>query len=924
MEAAWQALQGTRLLTLTGPGGSGKTRLAVELASRVERAGWVELAGLADPRILGEHVAMTLGVFDRSGKPSLSSIVERYAPYPLLLVLDNCEHVVDAAATVIAELLRKCPATKVLATSREALGVAGERTLAVPPLSLPLDDSLEAAAQADAIALFVDRAQDVRAGFELTARNAPAVARICRRLDGIPLAIELAAARVRALGPTELAEKLESSVGLLETGSRAALPRHRTIRDTLDWSYRLLSGEERTLLRRLSVFTGTFSLDAVESVCAGPGDAPGATLDRVTALLDKSLLLYDAGDAGARYRLLETVREYAAEHLAETGETDAIRERHARFFVGLAERAAPAIAGGVGDENWIARLDEEAANFRDAHDWCEQESSRLELSLRLAVALHWYWFARGRFNEGRLRIGIALTFAEGIDPMLRGRALTVLGRLALWQGDAAHVHGPMQEAVAVLRPHGDTPSLADALHGLGIAAALQGGSAEARRLIDEAAALAGAEGPLMPWIEYWRGQIAEWDPDPDTARHAYERALAMGRRLGHRTAIGHSLAALGRLAAAGHRLEVAVQTLQEALTVLRDIEDQWGMTVALQGLARTAAKAGQASRAATLLGAADVVRDELGVELIAPLRTYQEATIALARGQIGEPAFWCAWAEGKARPLAETVAEAVSPPAPVAGPAAAPAAAPVDLRIRTLGAFETFVRNRRVEKTEWGSSRARELLAYLACHPDGRTKAQIGLALWPDASPGQLRNTFHVTLHRLRHALALPDAIQVDGDRYRLNGSLSREVDAELFEQETRAALRELRRGGEATAALDAAAARYRGEFLGGESAGEWADERRDRLRQLHLDALDAIGRAHMERERYVEAAEAWRALLAADPVNEDACRRYMVCLDHAGDRAGALRAFDALVRALRDELGVRPERETAALRDKLSTRSAV
>ena len=201
------------------------------------------------------------------------------------------------------------------------------------------------------------------------------------------------------------------------TPSRAALPRHRTIRDTIEWSYRLLTDQERTLLRRLSVFHGTFSLDAVESVCAAPGATCATMLDLVTGLVDKSLLLCDATDAGTRYRLLETVREYAAERLHETGETDAIRDRHARFYVSLAERAAPAVFWGD-DEAWLARLDEEAANFRDVHDWCEQQTSRLELSLRLAVALQWHWYARGRFNEGRLRLGIALTFAEQAPPLM--------------------------------------------------------------------------------------------------------------------------------------------------------------------------------------------------------------------------------------------------------------------------------------------------------------------------------------------------------------------------------------------------------------------------------------------------------------------------------------------------------------------------
>ena len=925
VDAASRALETTRLLTLTGTGGSGKTRLAVELATRHPAAAWVELAPLSDARYLAEYVATTLGVPDRKGKPSLTQIVERLATRPLLLVLDNCEHLVEPSARLVADLLRECPALKVLATSREALGVAGERTFLVEPLSLPPAgaSTLQAAQASDAVALFVERAQDVRGSFALTEKNAAAISRICRRLDGIPLAIELAAARVRALDPEQLAERLDSSIGLLDTGSRAALPRHRTIRDTIEWSYRLLTDDERMLLRRLSVFHGTFSLDAVEGVCAEPGATSATMLDLVTGLLDKSLLLCDPSDAGTRYRLIETVREYAAEKLQEAGETDAIRERHARFFVSLAERAAPAIFGGGGDEAWMVRLDEEAPNFRDVHDWCEQQTGRLELSLRLAVALHWHWYARGRFNEGRLRLGIALTFAEQAPPLLRGRALTVLGRLAIWQGDYAGMHAPMEEAVSLLRPLGDSASLAYALHGLGIAAGFLNQVSEARRLIDEAAAMAGdAPGALRAWIEYWRGLVAEWDHDPDAARQAYERALAVGRQLGHKPATAHALCVLGRLAAANGDEAVASSALNESLALFRDNEDRWGLAHVLLGHARLSAGSGQPARAAALLGTADTLREELSIELSPPDREYRDATIGTALTTIGEPAFWCAWAEGRKQPLDDAVAAALAPPVTVSGDvASAPASeAPLDLKIAALGVLEVHTRQGRVEKSQWGSNRARELLLFLACNRDGCTKAQIGLALWPDASPAQLRNTFHVTLHRLRHALGIPDAIQVDGDRYRINPSLAWELDADLFERDLRASVRDLRAGADATAALAAACARYRGDFLAGETVGEWADERRDRLRRLHLGGLETLGRALMERERYIEAADAFAALLALDPVNEDACRRHMICLAHLGDRASALRAYDALVRALRDDLGVKPGRDTVALRDKLAT----
>lgn len=925
VEAAWQALETTRLLTLMGPGGSGKTRLAIELASRVEDAAWVELAPLSDPRALAAYAATALGVPDRAGKPSFAHIVQRVQGRPLLLVLDNCEHIVERCAAFVAQLLRECQALKILATSREALGVAGERVVVVHPLSLPAGDvlTLEAAQASDAVALFVERARDVLAGFELTSKNAAAVSRICRRLDGIPLALELAAARMRALDPEQLAARLESSLGLLDAAGRAALPRHRTIRDTIDWSYRLLTEDERTLLRRLAVFNGTFSLDAVEAICADARERGAAALDLVTGLIDKSLLLCDAGDAGTRYRLLETVREYAGERLRDAGETDGIRERHARFFVALAERAAPAIFGGAGDEAWLARLDEEIANLREAHDWCEQQTARLELSLRLGVALHWYWYARGRFNEGRLRLGVALTFAENVASPLRGRAAAALGFLAVWQGDDAAVHPRMEEAAALLRAAGDRASAAHALSGLGIAAALQGRADDARRLVGDAALCVEDEPPgaLVAWIEYWRGFAAEAGRDAERARHAYQRALILGRRLNHRTVIAHALCAIGRQAAAEGHSEAAAAALRESTAIFREVGDRWGLAFALQGMARAAA-ARDGTHAAALLGASDALWEDLDVELPPRLRSYRDASAAESLATAAEPAFSCAWAGARKRPLADMLAALMPDDTKTPADPAAREQPAVDLRIRALGPLEVYAGRGRVERSDWGSSRARELLVFLACHAQGCTKTQIGLSLWPDASPAQLRNVFHVTLHRLRHAIRLPDAIQVDGERYAFNRALSWELDADVFEREARAVIRAVRSGTDAAAALQTALTRYRGDFLSGETAGEWADERRERLRALRMEALGALGRAHMERARYAEAADTFSALLAADPVNEDACQRQMICLTHLGDRASALRTYDALVRALRHELGVDPARETVALRDKLAVSS--
>jgi DNA-binding SARP family transcriptional activator len=330
--------------------------------------------------------------------------------------------------------------------------------------------------------------------------------------------------------------------------------------------------------------------------------------------------------------------------------------------------------------------------------------------------------------------------------------------------------------------------------------------------------------------------------------------------------------------------------------------------------------AGRDVDAAMMLGGAEAVREEIGVELTPPARTYDEVTIARAVAAIGDSDFWTAWQDGRKLPVADVLARALggckagwTPGEPVPT-----STGTVDLRVHALGPLHVWVGERHVEKTDWGSSRARELLVFLAAHPEGRTKAQIGLALWPDASPAQLRNTFHVTLHRLRHALGRPEAIVAEGDGYRINPTLALDFDAATFQRDVTAALRALRSGTDVVDRLAAALALYRGDFLLNEEVGEWADDRRDQLRRLRTDGLYALGRAYMDRDRNAEAVEAFRTLLAIDPTHEDACRREMACLTQLGDRGAALRAYDGLARALRKELGVAPEPETSALRDSL------
>src|SRR5688572_30547442 len=349
----------TRLVTLTGAGGSGKTRLAretaLQLAEGFARVAWVDLAPLTDGQLLAQHIGMAMHVPERIGATPLDLLLGTIGSDRMLLVLDNCEHLVDAAAGIAESLLRACQGLTILATSRAALGVASETAWLVPPLACT-----------EAVQLFVDRAQSTLPSFARTDGNAASLSEICRRLDGIPLAIELAAARVRVLSPEQIARRLDDAFRLLTGGSRTAMPRHRTLRATMEWSFGLLVEREQMLLRRLAAFAGSFTLDAAETVCAGGPLEADDILDGVAALVDKSLVVMEAGDGVARYRLLETVRQYGLERLTEAGERDALERRHAEHFLRIVEAAAPNLVGGSNAPGILAALIAEQDNLRTA------------------------------------------------------------------------------------------------------------------------------------------------------------------------------------------------------------------------------------------------------------------------------------------------------------------------------------------------------------------------------------------------------------------------------------------------------------------------------------------------------------------------------------------------------------------------------
>ena len=869
LDETTQLLGVTRLLTITGAGGSGKTRLAQELAHRVkddyEDAVWVELAPLSDPDLIGQQILDAMGVRELAAEDVLRVVIHSIRDRRTLLVLDNCEHLVDACAVVAEEILRSCPDTTIVTTTREALGVRGEQTWLVPPLSVE-----------DAVQLFTERAKLVSPSF---APN-EMVAQICQRLDGIPLAIELAAARVKVLTVDEIAARLDDAFRLLSSGSRT-LPRHRTIRETIDWSYRLLSSEEQVLLRRVAVFATSFSLADAEAIC---GDLD--VLTHLSALVDKSLVIAES----SRYRLLDTVRQFAAEKLAAAEERDAFRERHARHFLALVEALEPRLFAGAVDPAALAAIDQEIGNIRAVFD----SGVSSELELRLLYALHWYWFARAHFHEARRRITAALArVTKDADEVLLAKARIAAATAAVWQGDWAAVRANIDPAVAVLRGTSDVRPLANALMLQASAHAFANDPTAATEIFEDAEAVARRAGRdvLLSLVLYWKATAAQLRGDWRTARAGFTEAHEIGVATNNKPGVAHPLTGLGYVALHEGKREEAIQAFRTALDIHAELGDRWGLTQVVEGIGLALLDAREAEIGTRLLAAASAAWLQLGAR---PGRdeAYEESKNARIREALDDDRLRIVLASGAAMSYDAMVALAREQVAQLGVPHHAP------LRVQALGPLEIFREGEAVEE----SARSRELLLYLLCHPAGRTKEQIGAALWPDADPAKLRNNFHVTIHRLRKALGAAEWIVVDGDTYALDRSRGAELDAERFEREANGAIR-----AKNIERLEKAVELYRGDFFENGSSGEWYLEERDRLRELYAKSLDTLGRARMSAGNYAAAAEAYQKLVALDDLDEDAARNLMQALEKGGDPAGAKRAYRRLADALKRELGEAP-----------------
>jgi predicted ATPase/transcriptional regulator with XRE-family HTH domain/Tfp pilus assembly protein PilF len=610
------------LLTLTGAGGAGKTRLALaaagELIGEYPDGVWlVELAALADPALVVQAVPTVLGLHEEPNRPLLATLIDHLKDRRLLLVLDNCEHLVESCAELATALLRSCLHLRILATSRETLAVPGETTYRIPSLAVPdlarLPDLEDMPAYA-AVRLFVQRAQSRRPDFTLNAQNTRSVAEVCARLDGMPLAIELAAARVASLPVEAIAARLDDRFRLLTGGPRTVVPRQQTLRATLDWSYDLLGEGEQRLLARLSVFAGGWTLEAAERVCVGPGVEAWDVLDLLGGLLNKSLVLLEEREGDARYRLLETSRQYAHEQLTLSAGVAAARDRHLAWCMALAEEAAPRLTGSE-QAAWLARLEAEHDNLRAALGWA-RERPAADLGLRLAGALGRFWYMRGYFGEGRRWLEAVLVESHQTPAAARALALNEAGTLAYLQGDHGRAVALYVEALALRRALGDTQGMAQSLNNLGNAADDQGDSRRAAALFEEALAL------CRELEDTWGiatllgnlGVAAEREGDYGRAATLYEETLTLRRGLGDTWGIANSLGNLGLVVAWQGEYGRAVALCEESLALRRALGDPAGIAAVLDKLGMVATMQGDYGQAAALYGEGLALWRELGAQ----------------------------------------------------------------------------------------------------------------------------------------------------------------------------------------------------------------------------------------------------------------------------------------------------------------------
>lgn len=695
-----------RLLTLTGPGGVGKTRLALQLTSALATAFAdgvivVELARLTDPALFLSVLAQALGVPEAMGEPLDETLAVALHSRQMLLLLDNFEQVLDAA-TQLTRLLAAAPQLRMLVTSRSRLQVYGEHVFPVDPLPLPdLQQPLSLAQLVESAAaqLFVARAQAVEPSFTLTEANAAIVASICRQLDGLPLALELAAARVKLLPPPALLARLDQRLALLTGGARDHPPRHQTLRAAIGWSYELLALAEQQLFRRLGVFVGGATLEAVAAVCTADNDREIDLLALLGGLIDHSLVRQaPQADGTPRVILLETIREYALEQLAAEGEATTVRQRHAAYYLALSEQAVP-LLNGAEQQTWLARLEAERANLHATNDWFAQNAGSVADQARLIFACYGFWNLKGYWREGQAQAEALLARPEAAAPSsARAIGLLTQGGFACFQGDFGVARSSEEESIKIFRALGDRHGLAWALFALGMTLTYQGEPALAYPVLDESVALfQQLRDQLAPaWAVYFLAMLDRQQGAYGDAQARFKECLQLFHQLGNQSGIASSLHELAKVArdqgdylraralaeeslalarAQGIRRVFAqvlltlgwleqqlVESLPtaarflESLALCQEVGDRLGILECLEGIASVAAVRGHAAWATRLLGAAAALREAIGVRVATTDRPRSERLLAMVRAQLDSAIFSAAWEAGCALSLDSAIA----------------------------------------------------------------------------------------------------------------------------------------------------------------------------------------------------------------------------------------------------------------------------
>jgi predicted ATPase/DNA-binding XRE family transcriptional regulator len=703
-----QLLAGRRLVTLTGSGGAGKTRLALRVTEELrlefpDGVWWVDLARLSEPGLVLQAVAAALRFREEVARPLFDQLAGYLQDRQLLLLLDNCEHLIEACARLADSLLRGAPELKILATSREALAIAGETTYRVPSLKVPDPQQLPllaALVQFEAVQLFADRGMAALPSFSITEANAPVVVEICRHLDGIPLAIELAAARVKLLTLEQIRDRLADRFHLLTAGSRVALPRHKTLRATVDWSYSLLSEPERALLRRLAVFAGGWTLEAAEGVCAGEGIAQDEIFDLLAHLVDKSLVAPGWQGATGRYGMLETMRQYGWERLAERGEAEQFRRSHARFFLVYAQQVE-ARSRVKARHAWLQRLQDEHNNLRAALAWMA-ESGESAAGLQLSGALWRFWEERGYTTEARTWLAQMLDLAgPDVDALMRAQALLGAGVCAYYQSDYRAANALCAESLRLCREQGDLRGQAWSLMYLGYVATDSGEPERGRGLLEESLALCRESGDRhgAAWALTLLALALFFLNEPVIARPLVEEALTISRDIGDRWCTAHALHVaadvhmeLGDWASAraceeasiaiwqelGDRRHLAYSLMifglvcvragdgprarpyvQQSLGLFREVGDQWGVFAGLTVAAVQAAAETEWPRALQLAGAAAALGEAVGGGLPAGVQAFVWQSLAQALESLHAEAASEAWRRGRSMPVDQAIAMAL-------------------------------------------------------------------------------------------------------------------------------------------------------------------------------------------------------------------------------------------------------------------------